>query len=729
MKKNRKFLAPIFALLATLALAAFAACDKNESSSSPSSEASSSIASSSFLSSTSQSSSLEEQSSTEESSITSSTEESSITSSQEESSSSRPSSSSASSSSFSGDTTDQAPLTEWSEWVCDPDAYSECKQPTCTEEGVKLRYKLADENITETAAIPARGHDYAIDSDDVTAAGRLGKCIRCQDDAMLSMEIPSNPTFITNAQACAHTQIQINTGKCSHTYQGNGTRYVNGNPNNDTSYNLLSLQEGCYELTIKKVHETDGLWITFSAPSNGQYVFYSIGENEGVGFTVSRYNFSGGFLPESYTPAYVENGNFYSFVNPGHSSEEAWMATYRIQGTFEDTVKVCFAKYDEKIWQRGNVTSYAYASEINQTTAPEKPEGTELKNAPYDTAYYFDQTTGYYRMGTSADPGAIIYAAIDKTSRQFVDGGKFTTLDGQALNLQDGYTAEGDNRIRNYVPMIMNWKYNDAVTGSRGGAKPEVNPTKNCYQNYCNADGVYPATKELYKFLNLYVRANRPMDEYITDDDWQAEKLKDLEDSDNWLWLANCYYYADLNTGTENNPTLLTLGSNTVSVPEFDFLFVKVENSALYTISWTDSNLQVRLNGSLVSGTQITVQAPFTLKLSDAEGNANEFTLTLAYAATTQAVNTETTTLSPVTVYMPDATTTTVYTRYEYTPTANGTLTFTRTGSEEATVTVNGEEVTASKDVQVTVDTPVVILVTADTPVDIAVTLAFLPAV
>ncbi len=693
MIKRKKFLATLLALLSTVTLAALASCGKEEPSSSSSS--------SSTLSSSSQESS---------SSI--------VDSSTESSSSSTTTTTTTPSESFSGDTTDRAEPTEWSEWICDPATYAVCKEPTCTEDGVKLRYKLADETITETATIPARGHDYAINASDFALSGGYGCCIRCQEDGALRIPTLTNPTFVTTAQDCDHSQTEINTGECSHEYKGTGTR--------EPLYNALELTEGCYELTIKEEHASDGLWISFSASQDGQYVLYSVGENEGVGFTVTRYNVSlgGGYVNENGgVVASVKEDNFYSFVNPGSTYSSYWRATYRIQGAVGETVRVCFTRYAEKTWERGNVTSYAYATEINETYAPEGAAGTQLTDVPFDTTYYFDQTTGYYTM----ENGSIIYVAIDKTSRQFVDGGALGGLTGQSLVLQDGYTADGDYRTRNYVPMIMNWKYNNASVGDTPSTKPEVNPNKNCYQNYCNSDGLYPVTKELYKFLNLYVRANQPMDEYITEDDYAAELQKSLDDPTNWLWLANCYYYADPQTGTTSNPQLLTLGANDVTLPILDEYYVKIADNGVYTVSWTESDLSVKINGQAITGvTQITVQAPLQIRLYNNQTEARTVTLTLAYA--TQVVDESTTTLSPVAAYQSDASAANAYVRYEYAPTADGTLTFTRTGSESATVTINGEEVTTSKDIQVTANTPVVILVSADTPVDVAVTLAFTPA-
>ncbi len=720
--KNKKLLTTLLALLSTLTFAAFAACDITEKKSSSSSENSSKENSSLIVSSKEEISSKESSSSIDSSeeensdSIDSSEEEnsdsmdsseeesssqeSSLDSSIEESSSSAETSSS--SNDFNGDTTDHAQPTEWSDWICDPDTYVECKQPTCTEDGVKLRYKLADETITETETIPARGHDYAIDKADANLSGGYGKCIRCSAEGITLIPTLENPTFLSTATA-----------------KGDGTR--------DPNFNALVLQEGCYELEIKQAHASDGLWISFYPTTDGQFAFYSVGENEGDGFSATRYSVepASGYVNESGgISAIVSDGNFYSFVNPGSSYSANWCATYRIQGNVGDTVKVCFTKIAEKPWQAARVTSYAYATEINGTKAADGEAGMELKDVHYDAAYYFDEESGYYRLGSPSAPGAIIYAAISKTSRQFTEGKTFTDLTGQNLRLQDGYTADGDYHILNYVPMLMNWKYNNAVADD--SEKPEVNPDKNCYQNYCNADGVYPVTKELYKFLNLYVRQNKPMDEYITNEDWATEKTISLADPDNWLWLANCYFYANPQTGTSSNPTPLTLGENTVTIPEADYYYVTVGNSELYTISWSDSNLVVRLNGRPVqNATQLTLQAPFTLKLSDKEGNENQFTLNLAYA--TQAVNTETTTLSPITAYKADSTTTTAYARYEYTPTEDGTFTLTRAGNEEVTVTIDGEEVTTSKEIQATANTPIVILVSADTPVEVAVTLAFVP--
>ena len=46
----------------------------------------------------------------------------------------------------------EPPETNWSEWEL-------VTEPTCTTDGSKIRFDVSDETVSQTARIPARGHD------------------------------------------------------------------------------------------------------------------------------------------------------------------------------------------------------------------------------------------------------------------------------------------------------------------------------------------------------------------------------------------------------------------------------------------------------------------------------------------------------------------------------------------------------------------------------------------
>jgi hypothetical protein len=110
-----------------------------------------------------------------------------------------------------------------------------------------------------------------------------------------------------------------------------------------------------------------------------------------------------------------------------------------------------------------------------------------------------------------------------------------------------------------------------------------TNPNKNCYQNYCNSDGLYPVNAELFSFLNLYVQKNKPIDAEITDEDWSKQA--------DWLWLSACYFYVPLTEGTEQNPLTLAVGEYELSLPALDMFYCTIKEEGTYKITCSDSEV------------------------------------------------------------------------------------------------------------------------------------------
>ncbi len=441
----------------------------------------------------------------------------------------------------------------WGEWEL-------IKNPTCIEDGEKKRVDLNDNTHFDTAAIPARGHEY----------GNDGNCVRCQTPAVI-------PALTGNEKFSEVTP-------CEHTYPHCGCEYTG----NGTMWNRIELNEGCFTVELNQTK----LWLSFSAKSAGQYALYTVDNNNGA--SITRHNANEQYVNEKGIAAIEKNENLYSYVNCSTTYyNNQWRATYCISGSVGDTVKLCFVRIDNPAWEPISIRTKVYPTQINGKKAEEVSDDLQLSIVPYTNEYFFDESVGYYRMGTKTEPKEIIYAAISKTAERLLGENSFTTVlktSGTALNLANGTTVDGDYNLLCYTPFIMNWKDENAVWGTRPGTsvegsentsgEPEGDPTKNCYQNFCNSDGVYPVTQELYDFLNLYVSSNRPVDESLS------------SNSKAW-WLSACYYYTEIPAGTEDKPILLTEGDNTLSIPAFENVYYTITEAGVYTISCSTANVEV----------------------------------------------------------------------------------------------------------------------------------------
>ena len=488
---------------------------------------------------------------------------------------------------------EELPASKWSEWEA-------VSQPTCTENGEKIRYNLDDPTEVETAPIAARGHNYSQEN---------GTCAVCGDEA----EIPALDAeqAFPLVEPCAHKVEEIENGLCSCT-QGRGEEY-----------NRLELTEGCYTIeTVKNLALNNEIWLSFSVKEAGQYMLYSVENNNQA--TATRHDASMAFVsPVGESARVDENGDFYSYISCAEKYfNQEWRATFRIQAKAGTLVKICFVKIADPVWEPKSVYTYVYPTQINGQKAPNGGAGYKKTEVPYNSEYYYsDPATGgdgYYHLAT----GEIIFAAINSAPERLLSNGMFSVIhyEGSALNLPNGYTADGDYNVLNYVPFIMNSMYDDDIFATDENGNYLVNLEKNCYQNYCNADGLYPVNAELFNFLNLYVQKNQPIDEAVSYDDW-----KNQED---WLWLSACYFYAPLNQGIESNPLPLTVGEYEIALPEADFYYCKIEEAGTYKITCSDS--EVLIGENYETGTvTVVVTADSPLVFTFASMDAKTVTVTV----------------------------------------------------------------------------------------------------
>ncbi len=621
---------------------------------------------------------------------------------------------------------------DWNEWV-------RTKDPTCVEDGEKQRTLIADPTKVQTAKIPARGHNYAWTSEDVAVTGEQGLCIVCNEPASIPA-LDSNQAF-AQVDLCTHNDTEIYEGLCDCVYKGRGE-----------AYSRVELSEGCYTLEIPS---SEKLWLSFSVKAAGQYVLYSVdGDNDVV---AQRYNAEVHYVNENGgIPATVKENNFFSYVNCGTLFfSEQWRATYSLEGEEGTLVKICFARVADPTWAPGTVNAMVYPTEINGKKADDGKEGEKLVAADYNYDYFYDETVGYYRRGTKSNPGEILYAAITKKAerifgdRSFIEafaGGSTGEGFGAILYLTDGSNADGDNIEHCYIPFLYNCK------DDNNHANGQFDLEKNCYMNFCNADGVYPVTRELYTFLNRYVRANQPVSTY--DDrteyaeelarDWTAHKNENGDDEDrNRFWLLACYYYKRTDFGVEDNPLILEEGSNVLNVKEAEFFHATLQSQGLYKITYSGNDLSLQFGSHVVDAfTEIVVQAPVSLEFFEKDFNACTATITVTKIAegtdaltlaTAKPVQVGDVTLATYAVYAADGSAEYIG-YYAYTPTAAGNFTLTLTGSDNVAVTV-GSDATATQttpsvtvtvtEEQVTNGETLYIYVSTDGPAEITATLAF----
>ena len=141
--------------------------------------------------------------------------------------------------------------TAWGEWEA-------VTQPSCTTAGSKIRFSLEDETISETAPIPARGHDYS---------GENTTCIRCAQQPVIP-SLDANQQFPL-VETCTHTDLEIYEDQCDCAYKGRGEEY-----------SRLQLSEGCYTVeTVSNGEVTNAIWLSFSVKEAGQYMLYICGKH------------------------------------------------------------------------------------------------------------------------------------------------------------------------------------------------------------------------------------------------------------------------------------------------------------------------------------------------------------------------------------------------------------------------------------------------------------------
>ncbi len=383
-------------------------------------------------------------------------------------------------------------------------------------------------------------------------------------------------------------------------------------------FNRYECEEGYYQISLPAGRE---VFYSFSVRSEGQYALYSLDGANGI--TVTRYDAHTHYIPTDDNGRYTgeqadetEGNNFYSRVNCSTKHFNAqWRATYGLKAESATTVKVRFVWIDEALPDPETIETKITAKEIVGVAA----DGETGKSAivvPYTSEYFYDADCelaftplgggepvykkGFYRLGTPEKKGEIIYAAITSVPDRMFDK-TFATIqyDGNNLTLQTGTAENGDYLVNNYVDFIMS--NGGEVDNANGGVPVEGDPTKLCYENVTNKDGLYPVNQELFEFLNYYVQKNSvpSIDESI---------------SKSAYWLAPCYYYAAVEAGTRNHPLSLRVGDTEIEIEENGYVYCAIAENGTFTLSCNDVGASAAING-------VRHDAPFAITVEKAAVN------------------------------------------------------------------------------------------------------------
>lgn len=472
-------------------------------------------------------------------------------------------------------------------------------EATCKTAGIKQASWTENESIVHQAYIAPRGHTY---DNGICACG----------EGPVYPDAPSSITYLD-------------------------VKSASSDPKADGSeYKRYELTEGYYEMAMPRGGK---IWLSFAVPEPGQYALYTLND-DASSYEIIRYDASASYIPigsdgKTYIgfPARNIDGVLYSNVtcSTAHWST-SWRATYSLSGKSGNILKFRFVKIDDEPWTPKTVRVQHLAQQINGVTAPEGPENCTPTPVPYESEFFYEEASGYYRMGTPENPGEIIYVAITMVPERMLLDKPFTSIQyelGSNVYLDTGKTTiDGDYLIWDYMPFITGDTDNDM--------KIDVD---NCYQNFVNGDGLYPVNQELYEFLRLYTNKNKPI---AWDDSlgaWRTEEYMEC------AWLAACYYYKNLTPGSKELPYKVDdVGDLTVQTKEFDFVYYSfnyTNTSSQSTITYctiacddpmayiTIGDISTNSARPLAGGVLVETSSPLVFAISHANGEAATFNLTI----------------------------------------------------------------------------------------------------
>lgn len=475
------------------------------------------------------------------------------------------------------------------------------ESPTCTEAGLKKTNCTRCQTNNVTQVIAPLGHKglwHVLQMPDCDTAGEKERtCTVCS--TYEKTDIPARGHAYDNG-FCE----ECGAGPAFPAGDGD-TTLLEPRSGVGTMYNRLECVEGYYEFTIPQAR---ALWMSFSISQPGQYALYSVdGAN---GCTLSQHNASAQYVTEAgKNCATLSDGTIYSSISCSQKYFNAeWRATFCLKGIKGATVKLRFVRVADPAWEPEIQEEVVLAKDINGVKANDPEPGSLATEVDLNTSYYYDQTSGYYRMGSASNPGEIIYAAITREAPRLLgEGATFISALGTTnpFNLDDGTTEEGNYYVKNYAFFITNYQYDIENGRSYFLTDDDYNyisdPSANCYQNYVNKDGLYPVTQELYAFLNHYTRLHPPVS-------WENGVTTGEQ------WLTACFYYANIPEGSSSlNPKTLTVGTHEINVPQTLNYYAQITQAGEYTITCNQDDVVIQILNTNYGEGAGTINATVTI--------------------------------------------------------------------------------------------------------------------
>lgn len=464
------------------------------------------------------------------------------------------------------------------------------EEPTCETAGIKQTHWIDDESVVHQAHIAPRGHNY---ENAVCACG----------DGPVYPQAPATITY-----------LDIETANTSSGADG-------------SEWKRFELTEG-YFTASGASRGTKTYWLSFSVAEPGQYALYTTSGDAST-CEIIRHDASSAYINPLNFPANNVDGVLYSTVlcTTTHWSE-SWRATYSISVPAKKEVKFRFVRIDGEPWSPQTVRVAWKAQQINGVKAEEGPENCTPTDVPFGTPYFYEESSGRYRMGTPENKGEFIYVAITSIPLRMLSDKSFAQIhyEGANLILDTGTTTiDGDYLVRDYTPFISS---DASVNGSADG---------NCYELYCNSDGLYPVNQELFEFLQLYTKKFMPYLWNTEDGAWHSEYYNEN------AWLAACFYYKNLTPGSKELPNEINnIGDVDVQAKEFEFVYYTLthenfnsQSTITYcTITCDDPNARIIIGDvtqndprPLKDGVLVETNRGITFAISHIYGEAATFTL------------------------------------------------------------------------------------------------------
>lgn len=363
---------------------------------------------------------------------------------------------------------------------------------------------------------------------------------------------------------------------------GDGAPFrVEDDENGVTAKGRFWCDEGYYKASLPANTE---MFYEFQVFDTGLYALYTMSPVENL--TITQYDASTQYIPTDSAGAFVgeqastvpENygekaGVLYHKINcPKKYYNSNWRATYGIKSTVEQTIELRFVRIGDALPVPETITTKVEPTELKGKFANDPNANTTnmgIVNVPWNAEYFYDENyeievtpfaggdtikvKGFYRMGTKENPKDLIYVMLTENPPRMFDT-TFTQLTskGASLNLYTATAENGDYLVNDYYDFIM---------------RANGNSKKVCYENAVNGEGLYPVNQELFAFLNYYVDARGCAG--MTED--QKTQYPDA------MWLAPCYYYGNLQNGTQSHPFALKVGSNAITLENENFVFYNVK--------------------------------------------------------------------------------------------------------------------------------------------------------